>query len=66
MTIECVTPECRAGLATDSCHDSVYEWQGYSKSGHQALEDNIKRYEDAVKLLSSHRDAHPPVDPSRM
>ena len=37
---------------------------GYSKTTHEALKAEIKRYQDAVELLSSHRDAHPPLEPS--
>ncbi len=37
---------------------------GYSRSEHKALKNDIKRHEDAVELLSSHRDAHPPLGPS--
>ncbi|CAM9713484.1 unnamed protein product, partial [Pylaiella littoralis] len=37
---------------------------GYSATAHVALKEEIKRYQDAVELLSSHRDAHPPATPS--
>lgn len=43
-------------------HDTVYA--GYSATSHVALKEEIKRYQDAVELLSSHRDAHPPATPS--
>lgn len=37
---------------------------GYSRTSHDELKGDIKRYEEAVELLSSHRDAHPPTGPA--
>lgn len=37
---------------------------GYSRTSHDELKGEIKRYEETVELLSSHRDAHPPTGPA--
>ncbi|CAM9563566.1 unnamed protein product, partial [Hapterophycus canaliculatus] len=37
---------------------------GYSRTSHEGLKEEIKRYQDAIKLLSSQRDSHPLMEPS--
>ncbi|CAM9820514.1 unnamed protein product [Ectocarpus sp. 6 AP-2014] len=52
------------GVALKRSEAKLKSAHGYSRTSHDEVKGEIKRYEEAVELLSSHRDAHPPTGPA--